>query len=156
LDSQAFPVRYTPRRLSVNPDTRRLAIVESDHNAFSRAQLKCLAGGDGAAAAVPEVEEEKDEDEMEIEDDGAADAGAGAGAGGPSAVSVPPAGDESEEEEEAELEEGEETKKQFLRRVGPAFPGVPGVWGSCIRIFDPVTVRHAAITCFQCSLSGSS
>ena len=39
---QAFPLRYTPRRLSVNPDTKRVAIVEADHNAFSLAQKKEL------------------------------------------------------------------------------------------------------------------
>ena len=129
----------------MNPDTRRIAIVESDHNAFSKAQkaqLK-LAEGVGAGAGAGVVEE-KDEDEMEIEDD-AAPAGAGAGVGAAAAA----AGDESSEEEEEEVDEGEETKKQFARRVGPPFPGVPGVWASCIRIFDPITVRRLACNCVR-------
>ncbi len=53
--AQAFPLRYTPRRLSVNPDTKRVAIVEADHNAFSLAQkkeLKRLAEVRGGVAAV--------------------------------------------------------------------------------------------------------
>ncbi len=152
---QTFPLRYTPRRLSVHPETRRLAIIETDHNAFNaseKAKLRQLAeGGDvdaaagagagaGAAAAEPD-DDAMDEDDMQIEDGAAAGAGAAAGgaragAGGPADVdygAIP-------EEDEAVEEEGAESRAAYHRRVGPPIPAVSGKWASCIRVFDPQMV----------------
>ena len=138
-----MPLRYTPRKISVNPDTHRVIVIETDHNAFNsveRAQLKLAAEAgeepETAAAAKPITAGDGgyESDEMEIDDDDAPRA--------PAAPVEPELPSIVEVDAIPQDDEEGESPQEFLRRVGVPLPGLPGKWASCIRLFDPVSVRH--------------
>ncbi len=77
-------------------------------------------------------------DEMEIEDEDAAPAPAA-----PAAVAVEV--EDAIEVDDVTPGDGEtETPQEYLRRVGVPIPGPSAKWASCIRLFDPVSVRFLA------------
>jgi splicing factor 3B subunit 3 len=147
FNQQHVPLRYTPRKSSVNPVTRRLVVIETDHNAFNsveKAQLKLAAAGGeeedtdtGRPATVSQAPKDGgyESDEMEVDEPAASSAPA------PAPVAELPLVVEVDDVTPAdEAEEGVETVPEYMRRVGPPIPGVAGKWASCIRVFDPMAL----------------
>lgn len=76
FNQTTLKLRYTPRELSVNPDTRTLAIVEADQSSVPYVERPGPEGpagekvkgegGDGAGKMDVEGEEEEEEDEMKM------------------------------------------------------------------------------------------
>ncbi|KAL1922827.1 uncharacterized protein VTP21DRAFT_9203 [Calcarisporiella thermophila] len=56
LSQSSIPLKYTPRRMLLHPDTRNFVIIESDHNTYSSDELRRIRGDDvvdGEAEEIP-------------------------------------------------------------------------------------------------------
>lgn len=116
LDSQfqtkVLPLRYTPRRMAVCPEIKRLFIVETDQRAVPLAN-STAGGGAGSSGAGPPVKRRRVDSGTAGDSAGGADAKMAANGSGHSPQTV----------------------KAIVQARAP-----PGIWASCVRVVNPNTL----------------
>ena len=145
LYSQSIPLRYTPRKMDIVPNTQYVAVIETDQNAYSRKERKELEqiiaqGLEGDA-------------EMDGDSGGSTGHSSGGGSGASAGTDVavdsaatatataplhPPlngsAAPEALSEEAARLKAEEERKLDEM--LGAPYAG-EGKWASCVSLHPP-------------------
>ena len=64
FNQQQIPLRYTPRRMVVHPQTNQLLVIESDHNEFNAEEKEQIKQALGVTEDEPVKEGEDDEEKV--------------------------------------------------------------------------------------------
>jgi splicing factor 3B subunit 3 len=141
FNQTSVPLRYTPRKLVMNPTHRTVIVIETDHNAYSEEELKQInleLAKVGEMGDDEPIKVEADDDEMGGTAAMAAGGSAAASSSSSSSSSAAAAADAEMDPETAALKAAEDA---FM---GPLQGGV-GKWASCVRIVDPTAMATVGL-----------
>mmetsp|Transcript_22189 Transcript_22189/g.33209 ORF Transcript_22189/g.33209 Transcript_22189/m.33209 type:complete len:1312 (+) Transcript_22189:182-4117(+) len=129
FNSNKVGLRYTPRQMCLlvaggaaqnqQQQERKLVLVtvESDYNEYGMEEKNIMGFDATGEGKGKKAEKKADDDGMDIDSDEE---------------------DENEKkDEEDDSDEDEEEKEQRTTSIRGPIPGLPGHWGSCVRLLDP-------------------
>lgn len=122
FNQTVVPLRYTPRKLEINPGNNHLIILESDQNSYSEKNKQVVRRELGLADDEDEKlrkQQAKMERKMKKENQ------------------MQQGSDEEEEDEDEDEDEDSDDEGPSEQMIGVPQAG-KGKWGSCIRVMEPV------------------
>jgi splicing factor 3B subunit 3 len=146
FNSQVVPLRYTPRKFVVHPESNNLVVIETDQNVYRWEVQQEMKKQLLAALSEGEAPDEEADEKVAVEKSGNSDVKSAqdiAALENKEGEEMEEDEDEGAEKEPEAAEDAEDEEEEDEKDEGPAesFIGVPhageGKWASCIRVIEP-------------------